>query len=588
MSTATQASLPGTAAMLWRESPRWRWTTVAALVLTVLALMGRTVPQPGQPPMPMPIPGPGTTQGPGTSGPITPVPPMRQDQGVRLADFHTASDKAEQNKAEGERCEERLAAFAKLQKPGDLQAAQMAQKDDIQKAQACEPLIAASDRRLAELASATAAAEAAPARGAVQELQAALAKLDGFDQSRSATVRQNLPERVGKLAKGLDEYDEALKALARQVSLYAASNGTSYDAGRQIQEMAAKLRALPVRPRADALAPAQADTLAAAERIGTEIDAAEQRLQTLAQAWQRREADPQTVANLIAQLSDVDRARWDGGPNRPAKIGAMESAVAAQLPGVLQGLLGSYERERTRVAGDRILGVQALAGRLRAPVPGDLRGRLDRVSAEVEASRARLTRLVAVEQAWNAKAPGTRNAALEQDVVTAVRAVREPNAAEVNRYDAGALSENERRAWATLHSALAEIQGSIDPRAKLSVNVDAAGIADRFLQSMPRHIAAALEAGGFGVAKNADAASIRLVLTDPRVKQQANTEDGAKVFDLAVHARVQWVYRGTEADLGVISGSGKGDEAAAAIEAAQAETAKRIAEEISNRLKRGS
>ncbi|MBL8438421.1 MAG: hypothetical protein JNM61_09500 [Zoogloeaceae bacterium] len=586
MSTAAASSLPATAALLWRASPRWRWTVVAAMVLTVLALMGRMGGGSGSgspSPAPLPMPGPGATPGGGT---LNTVPPVNQMASVRLADFHTASTQADAIKGEVERCEARAAAFAKLQ-PGDAAQAQMAQKDDIQKAQACAPLLAASDKRWTEIAQAFAAVEAAPARGAVQELQAGLGKLDPFDLSRSAAVRQNLGERINTLAQGLDAYDEAVKALARQVALYTASNGTSLDAAKQIQEQSAKLRTLAIRPRPDAITPAQAETLAEADRIGAEVDAAEQRLQTLAQAWQRRDADPQTVANLIAQLSDVDRVRWDNGANRPAKLAAMEVAVAAQLPGVLQNLLSGYERERTRVAGDRILGVQALAGRLRAPVPGDLRGRLDKVVAEVEASKMRLARLLTVEQAWNAKTAGTRNAALEQDVIASVRAVRDANSAEVNRYDAGAFGEHERRAWTTLHSALAEITGG-GPGAMLSVAVDATGIADRFLKDLPAHLASALKGGGFIPASNAETASIRLVLTDPRVKQQANAEDGMKVFEVAVQARAHWVYRGSETDLGTISGTGKGDDANAAIGAAQADAAKRVAEEIGNRLKRGS
>ncbi len=568
-----------TVVALWRGSPHWRQLVLAAAAATALAMIGRMQSGGSQAPPPSPSSGGGYAT-------VQPTAPQPQQATVRLADFHKESAAAEATKGEGEGCEMRDTALRRLH-PEDIGLALGPQKDDLQKAQACTPLLQASDTHWSELAQAVAVAEAAPSRAAVQALQSALGKLDTFDHSRSAQVQHDCPARIGRLAKGLDDHDEAIKSLARQLSIYGASGGTSIDAGRQVTDGLAKWRALPVHP---ALAGAQADVIAGAERVVAEIDASEQRLQTFAQAWQQRDADPHTVANLLSQLSDVDRARWDAVQGRPAKLAAIEAAVAAQMPAVLQGLLSDYEHDGTRVLADRITAVQALSTRLHAPSPSaNTQARLDRVHADIERSRQRLAHLVAVEQAWNAKTPGMRNAALEQDVLAAVRALRAPGSAQLNRYDAPALGDTERRAWATLHSALAEIQGTIaDPAVKLPVSIDASAITDRLLEGLAHHIGEALEASGFAVSRSPEAASIRLAVSEARLKRRADSENGGSVFELTLHPRVVWTYRGTETDLGSLTGVGEGDDARAGIEAAQVQAAKRIAEEIAGRMKRGS
>ena len=133
---ATLITLWVTAKRLWFTVPRWRWLTIAAALCAMGSLFagaaGTNAPSQGanQPAPPQPIP-------PNQATPAAQRPPGRVNPGVpinhqaqqRLAEFHRAY-MASASHAPGARCDERVAALAKLS-GGDEATAERAQKDAI-------------------------------------------------------------------------------------------------------------------------------------------------------------------------------------------------------------------------------------------------------------------------------------------------------------------------------------------------------------------------------------------------------------------------------------------------------------------------
>lgn len=583
--------LIASAKTLWRHSSRWKWTLISAIILTILSFIGATGPKSNLSTTPSyssnktqpSLTGTYHTQ----SGAINTVPPVDQKVAFRLSQFYKAAKHAEaQIQAEGERCESYIDAANHLIE-GDRQHAAPPQLDMLDKTDLCRSQIKESDKRWMAVVSAWNSVAQRTSFDAVQSFIQLVGDLNTFDRSRSIRVRQQWLEKAQTLNTSLESYKQELSSLESLVALYRKDDPASVGTANEIITIQERLNNIGINPLQEEFSSSQKNALDTAESIEKDFAESNRRLSTMEVAWNRRNSDPMSVAIIFTSLTPVDRVRWDSTHNEHERIADIESSVKQLLPTVLTSFLSSYKNKPTRELAEKIVSTLDLGNRLNVSFPSESRAKTDAVIQAINNSEHRLKRLVDIAKNWNKRDINTQNSALERDVLDAVAAVCVPKTMEVQPFDAEAITPTQSRAFAALLSASIMIQNRLPPdkRSAVSIIVEASSLTDRIVAPLAKYISQELVAKGFKVSNLPEDAVLKLTVWNPAVSGKGRDRiTGERLYSVSLIAKLDWLYSRRTINLGNFSEISHAREAKQAIQIAEKNLAKKIAEAVLTKI----
>ena len=561
---------------LWRGSPRWRWAVIISVVLTLLAAIGdkfntsTTQPPPlgqvvGQSPPPVPA----------SSQPINVVPPKDQKVAARLAQFFKSASAAKNKAQEGESCEGIVEAAKHLQEGDRKEAQHQPQLDMIDEADRCQARLEISNGHWLEISTAGSAFAKENSIQAARMFIEAIGKLDTFDLSRSATIKQQWVEKAQALKATLAEFEKDLASLASLSLLYRPNDPQSVGTADEMNTTYKRIQNSTIRPKLEELSPSQKQAIDLASKISKELEESNQRLSALELAWQRYESDPMAVAITLAKMSAVDKERWDRGNNsHSVGIKAIESAIGSILPSVIDQQLASYRSTRNRNVADQIVGMETMAKKMAVALPADTLKNVEIVSNDIRESNRRLDRLVQAAQAWENRANSARDKAKEKEILDAVAAVvAKPGSIEINAFDAVAMTQEQSRAFAKLLVASFEISGKLpaDKRPTgIPVFLDASALRDKNVIPIGDFLKEQIKAAGFVLSAQTSNAALQISVSDAMISQSGNDNaTGQQKYVVSLKAKLILLYSGINIDLGTTTATSHAPDRRDAIEAAE-------------------
>jgi hypothetical protein len=573
-----------TARNLWREQPRWRWTTLAAALATVAALFSGGFGGGGQPPgmggsMPPPMPSVGS--GAGTI--VVPGPPVDFDVDRRLRAFYQASVDADASKAQpGLRCEKLTAALAQLVE-GDENLAKPAQVSAIEEAKRCIPLIADSDQRIAGVTAALTSFKQLATLAAAQAVNAATASLTDFDTSRDLTVTGIVPAKLDELKTGVATYVSLLDRMTTLAPLYRARDPATLATAVELAKLRKDATALPFVADGAGLSSPQQQALAAGAAADEAIRASDYKIGVLQEAFTRRKADPVGLTIALGALDAFDRARLQAAQTG-LNLQEAEAAARVSVGAAITRIAGDYAKSASYANASMLAQLVALAASLHADVPAEAKAVVARAEADLKGSAKRLQALNDVAARWRGlRADGKRDPGVEARVQQVMAAIMPAGSIEPNTFDAAAMTPQDRAALGTVVAAMIDIQGQLAPgqRRAVSVAVQGPKTVNDATATLLDGINTELQRMGFAVisASGGDPTFV-LNVSAPSLSDSGISATGLYQRRASVTGSLQWTYSRRTADLGTITGVGANRDRAlisdAALHAVAAEVAKAL------------
>lgn len=561
---------------LWRDSSRWKWTLIGAIVLTMLSFIGANGPQNTgryhpQPPIP----------------PINPTSPVDQKAALRLKQFYKVAKTAEAKiQAEGERCERYIDAANYLQE-GDRLHAGTPQIEMLDKTDLCRSKIEDSNERWRTVQSAGSLVTKRASFDATQSFIQVVGDLNAFDRSRSISIRQQWLEKAQTLKTSLESYKKELSLLESLASLYRKGDPASVGTANEIITVRKRLDKIDINPRWEEFSSSQKMALDTAKSVERDFAESDRRLSAMEAAWNRRKSDPISVAMIFTSLTPVDKVRWDSIHNESERTTDIESSVEQLLPTVLTKLLAFYHNTPTRALADQIVSTLNFGNRLNVTFSSNSRKETENVVQAINNSEYRLKRLVEIAEKWNKRNTNTQNGALERDVLDAVAAVCVPKTMEILPFDAEAITPAQSRAFAKLLSASIMIQNRLpqDKRSAVSMIVEAPSLTDHIVAPLAKYIRQELVAIGFRISTLPEDAVLKLTVWDPAVSSKGTDRiTGERLYSVSLIAKLDWIYSRRSIDLGNFSETSHAREAKEAIQIAEKKLASKIAEAVLTKI----
>lgn len=574
-----------TARNLWREQPRWRWTTLAAAFATVAALFSGGFGGGGQSPgmggsMPPP-PMPSVGSGGGTI--IVPGPPVDFDVDRRLRAFYQAFVDADANAAQpGLRCEKLTAAHALLAE-GDENLAKPAQLSAIEEARRCVPLITDSDQRIAGVTAALTSFKQLATLAAAQAVNTATASLTAFDTSRDLTAKGIVPAKLDELKTGAATYVQLLDRMTTLAPLYRARDPATLATAIELAKLRKDATALPFVADGAGLSSSQQQALAAGAAADEAIRASDYKIGVLQEAFTRRKADPVGLTIALGALDAFDRARLQAAQTG-LNLQEAESAARVSVGEAITRIAGEYTQTASYANASMLAQLAALAASLKADVPADAKAVVARAEADLKGSAKRLQALNDVAARWRQlRADGKRDPSVEARVNQVMTAIMPAGSIEPNTFDAAAMTPQDRAALGTVVAAMIDIQGQLSPGQRRAVSVAVKGPAtiNDNTATLLDGITTELQRMGFAVisASGGDPTFV-LNVSAPALTDSGISANGLYQRRAAVTGSLQWTYSRRTADLGTITGVGANRDRAlisdAALHAVATEVAKAL------------
>jgi hypothetical protein len=568
-----------TARNLWREQPRWRWTTVAAALTTVAALFTGGpggIPGGGGPGQSAGTTYPPTTMpGGGGGGPtiVMPGPPADLDAESRLRVLYQAHVDAEAIRAQaGLRCEKLAAAYGKLEPDDEAKAKKPLVIAAIEDAKRCNVEIADSDPRVDTVAQAVQRFKQSPTLAAAETVDGAAAALTEFDRSRDLAAKGVTLEQLDKLKTAIATYRQLLERMATLAPLYRSRDPATIATAVELAKLRQDAIAFPFVADGTGLTAPQQQALNAAAGADEAIRASDHKIGILQEAFARRSADPVGLTIALGALDPFDRARLQAAQTG-LNLQEAETAARASIGQAIARLAGDYATSATYANALLLAQLAALADSLKADIPADAKAVVGRAQADLAGSAKRLKALNDVAARWRQlRAQGTRDPAVETRVNQVIAAIVPAGSVEANSFDAAAMTPQDRAALGTVISALIEVQGQLLPGQRRAVTVALRGpaTANAASTTLLANVAAELQRLGFAVTNAAAGADTTLLLN---LSAPALTGDGINAAGLyqrqaSVTGTLQWAYSGRTADLGTITGVGADRDRRAITEAA--------------------
>jgi hypothetical protein len=564
-----------TAKNLWREQPRWRWTTIGAAAATVLALLGGGLSGGYKPPPSPPPPTPG-----GQIPTLPPVPSGSFDVAKRLRDFYQAYVNADADKAkEGLRCEKLVAALGVLAE-GDDKSAKPVQQAAIADAKRCVPSIDESNKRVDALAAQVKAFKQSSTLAAAEAVDAAAAALTDFDRSRDLAAKGIALTDLDKLKAAAASYRQLLDRAATLAPLYRPRDPATLDTAVELAKLHRDAAAMPfAAPGLDA---AQQDALNAAAGADEALAQSDRKIGVLQEAYARRAADPIGMTIALGALDAFDRARLQAAQTG-LNLQEAEAAARTSVGQAIARVANDYTKAATYANATMLTQLAALAGSLKADVPADAKAVVARAQVDLDGSAKRLKALNDVAARWrDLRAQGARDAAVEARVGQVFAAIAPSGSVEPNSFDAAAMTPQDKAAFGTLVAAVIEVQGKLLPGQRRGVTIAVRGPtnADTRTNDFLSDLAAELQRLGFAVTQGGADATFVLNVASPSLSDAGINADGQYQRRASTAATMQWVYSGRTADLGTITAIGADRDNRAITDAALAAAAQAVGQRV--------
>ena len=437
-----------TAARLWRTVPAWKITVLAAGVCTVMAVLhalsgGGDTSSTGVSPS-------GSRTASTASAPYLPSDPASD---LRLATYEAARDAAAKVAEPGQRCEQLLAAYAKLTaedriRGRDVRASSKSRLAALGEAERCRVSIQTSDGHFDSFERAVAAAETSRTPDAMAAAASAGAVLDEFDRSRSRYAGEAaLLVKAREFAAAKEASDAHIAALLQATATFAGDrSGAAYirlaDASKQLTEF-----------DRNRLTPAQRESFGIASQAAATLSEARGRLAKLFPlvAAVNRGQTADNARHLVAATAAI--TPFDEEIATPEQKDTLEKARALARPLALSLLrdrltaMTQHESPETvQAAADIYRMVKDLpaAGLTDEQKDAIAEGRA--AADAMAASGDRLGALLVAAEQWR-----QRNGAGDRGILTAMNAV--------TPFDQARFQDQHRAAWETATRATAIILG---------------------------------------------------------------------------------------------------------------------------------
>jgi hypothetical protein len=434
-----------TASRLWRTAPFWKYTVMAAGLLSMVAVLNAMTGGSGAPSYPDASSGRPAT----SASALVPSDPASD---ARLANYEASLAVAAKLSEAGTRCEQTVTAYALLTTDDQLRgrnvrASSKSRLAAMAEGERCRESIRTSDARFGSFERAITAAETNATPKTFEAAATASAGLDGFDRSRPRFARD-----AGLIAKGKG-YADSLAASDARIRIFsdaaAAFGDGSVAAHIQITDAAKQLTDFD-RGR---LTPAQQVSLEIANQAAKNLRESRARLAKLGPLLAAL-PNGQT-AQLVQQLVDATAAitPFDEALATPAQKDEVTKARTEAGPlawSLLQTRVNALVQGETPEADQAVVAIWKLlrdfpGGTLSDPQ----RALLDKGRAASEtlaASDDRLGALLVAAETWR-----RRNGSIDRGVLAEQQAI--------TPFDQKRFQEPHKAAWAALSRAAAIIRG---------------------------------------------------------------------------------------------------------------------------------
>lgn len=530
-----------------------------------------------------PVPAPASGQG---QIIINPTAPVDVTVDTRLRQFYQAYTDASSNKAQvGAFCEQIVVAVTKLQ-PEDEASAAGAQRDAIQEAQRCLPLVAESDQRVTAIDAAYKRYDSVRTLGAAEATLMAANAMTDFDRARDLAGTGAAAEKLGGLQAAVDAYRKLLARIASVAPLYRPGDPATLATAIELAALGREAVASGFARSDPTLLAAEAQGLASATTAADAIADSDRKIAILAQAFARRTEDPVGLAIALGSLSPFDRARAVDPTASPVDLAAVEAGASGSLGPALDRSAESYQQAATFDGARTLSQIEALAKSLGAGVSASSARVVEQARRDLAGSELRLRALAESAARWlQQRARRQRDAALESRIGEVLTAIVPAGMAEPNSFDAAAMNAQDRAALATLISAWVEVQGRAAPsqrgllKVALEQPANADGATGVFLSNVAGHLAQL----GFTVTSTPEGAGLVLKLSAPGLQEGGMNADGMPQRKAVVRGSMVWTYNGRSDDLGTVTGIGADRDKRVITEAALRSAAQQVANTVASK-----
>jgi hypothetical protein len=539
------SSLSATAARLWRTVPAWRFTVLAAGLCTVMAVLhafsgGGDTSSTGISPS-----GPRTA--PTMSAPYLPSDPASD---LRLATFEAGRDAAAKVAEPGQRCEQLLAAYAKLTaedriRGRDVRASSKSRLAALGEAERCRVSIQASDGHFDGFEHAVAAAETSRTPDAMAAAASAGAVLDDFDRSRARYASEAaLLVKAREFGTTMEASDAHIAALLQATAIFAGDrSGASYirlaDASKQLTAF-----------DRDRLTPAQRESFGIANQAAVTLSEGRGRLAKLFPLVAGGGQTAENARQLVAATAAI--TPFDEEIATPEQKDTLEKARALAKPLALSLLrdrltaMTQHENPETvQAAADIYRMVKDLPAAGLTDEQRDTMAKGRAAADAMTASDDRLRALLVAAEQWR-----QRNGAGDRGILTAMNAI--------TPFDQARFQDQHRAAWETATRATAIILGpqrgmTAATKAHVPIFVFTSG------QSGPDHdVAAALRSNlrskGFQIVSGRNDAALLVDVSIDRIDDPAMDTSGDIIaWKVTAHLSLNAVW--SVDDSALLSGS---------------------------------
>lgn len=585
--------LLGAVVSLWRDSPNWRLGVLVASVLSVLAILPLGGGRPSAPPGSTASYQPPPASGGSAPSPINPVAPVNQS--LACLALH-ASSPALHGTTTALRCEGLVHAMQRCGvQPSERAQATPAQTALLDELEACLPLIAMSDERWASVQSAMREHRRDGTLRTAASLVVAADRLDAFDRDRATTpARRDLLDGSAKARVARERALEAIAELVPLAQLFREPSADSMTLVRDLADGHRRIEQLDLSVSAADLEGIEKSTFEAAHRAWKAIEESDRRIAALDAAMARRTTDPLPFLIALGALDELDRSRIRARAPGAQGVADLDAAIREVMPNGLDLALESYERRPTYEDATRVERLLALARSASLEIGEPLAPRTDRVRADLAGHEKRMGHLRKVAREWTefrhgAHADDGQRRTIENRVTKAIDLVVIPGTLELNEFDAGGLTDQNRDDFSTLARAYVEITGrhALAGQARVTARVDCSDLRDPLVTPVCDSLRESLERAGVGRAKGSEDGFFAVLLGDALIRDPGEDRSTRAIRRaITVGARLRWSYSGRTVDLGTVDAMGQSRDLAAALRAAHTKAGDEIVQRVMTHLGR--
>ncbi len=576
-------SIGQTTQSLWRRSTPWRYTTIAAGIVTVLAVVSTfkdaSTPQPQPQPQPIPVKS-GKQQI--QINPPTPTPQVVQSGASqnRWVRFMTEVAAANRNQALGPRCAALARAGDILEKGDHVWSTGDPDRDKaLQDVAQCRDNVVASDARLEDLR------VVAEAYGPDKSVDKAVALADARKALTPFDLNRQLPRTLRAAVREGDEAVALIESSNRRIDalMNAGRTAASNLSPEAVERLAGASLAITGTDKSRMTA-AQRVVYERGREAEQQVAASQSRIEDVLSALRRARAGDlagrQTLIDAAAGLSEFDEVR--ASPDERAGIEEARSLASQHAMESLVEVARQFDPDSSDPKiFEQLSNLRTIvktSGSITTPTPEQQEAlrKADLAVAMLAESNRRIDRMVETAKQWRQNA----SPQLADAVKTAYRSVRNP-------FDQTRLDGEKQDAYERIENAHQVIRayevGKLTPENKAEVPIY---VSTQMNQPQARDVVEALRSEmvsrGYRIVDSLEAAAIQLELAGLSVEPSSVVIGGKSWGGSVARARgvARWTFNGNV----LYQLNGEGREAGRTAEAAERGALQESADELAQNL----